>query len=84
MKRDELKKQPALKYMSRGIIESWETRPALNLSDEVRQSRLDMVKALHNAGARLMLGTDFPNPWVIPGFSLHEELSLMVEAGLSP
>jgi imidazolonepropionase-like amidohydrolase len=56
----------------------------MNLSDEMRQSRLGMVKALHDAGAKLILGTDFPNPWVIPGFSLHEELSLMVEAGLSP
>jgi imidazolonepropionase-like amidohydrolase/dienelactone hydrolase/Tol biopolymer transport system component len=84
MKRDELRKQPALKYVSRGIIESWGTRPAMNLSDEMRQNRLGMVTALHDAGAKLILGTDFPNPWVIPGFSLHEELSLMVKAGLSP
>ena len=79
-----MKKQPALKYMRKGLIESWETVPIMDLSDEKRQNRLDMAKALHDAEAKLILGTDFPNPWVIPGFSLHEELSLMVEAGLSP
>lgn len=29
-------------------------------------------------------GTDTPNPFVYPGFSLHDELALLVEAGLSP
>jgi len=43
-----------------------------------------MVKALHDAGARILLGTDTPNPCVVPGFSLHEELQNLVDAGLTP
>ena len=42
------------------------------------------VKQLHDLGALLIAGTDTANPYVIAGFSLHEELELMVEAGLTP
>jgi amidohydrolase family protein len=38
----------------------------------------------HHAGARLLVGSDAPNPFVVPGASLHRELELLVEAGLSP
>lgn len=34
--------------------------------------------------ATILAGTDTANPFVIPGFSLHDELELLVEAGLSP
>lgn len=44
-----------------------------------------MTKALHEAGVQLMAGTDFATvPYVAPGVSLHEELELLVEAGLTP
>ncbi len=43
-----------------------------------------ITRKLHEAGAGILLGTDTPNPYVIPGFSLHEELRLLVDAGLSP
>lgn len=36
------------------------------------------------AGVPVALGTDTNNPSVFPGYSAHEELALMVEAGLSP
>ncbi|MGH8211480.1 MAG: amidohydrolase family protein [Steroidobacteraceae bacterium] len=45
---------------------------------------LDLVQAMHRAGVPLLAGTDTPNPWVVPGFSLHEELALLVKAGLTP
>jgi imidazolonepropionase-like amidohydrolase len=47
-------------------------------------NRSRMVKLLHDAGARLLLGTDTGNPYLIPGISAHEELKLLVAAGLSP
>ncbi len=43
-----------------------------------------MTKSLHDAGARILLGSDTPNPYVVPGFSLHEELQNLVDAGLTP
>lgn len=43
-----------------------------------------MVQALHQAGAGILLGTDAAQAYHLPGFSAHEELSLLTEAGLSP
>lgn len=45
---------------------------------------LASVKAAHDAGVSLVLGTDTGNPFVFPGHSTHLELELMVEAGLTP
>jgi imidazolonepropionase-like amidohydrolase len=47
----------------------------------------NLIKALNDAGVKILLGTDgslgaaFP---VVPGFAVHEELRLLVEAGLTP
>jgi imidazolonepropionase-like amidohydrolase len=45
---------------------------------------LEMVEALHRAGVRLLAGTDTPNPYCFPGSGLHDELKLLVKAGLTP
>jgi hypothetical protein len=52
--------------------------------DKVLGTQLAMVHALAAAGAPLLAGTDTPNPYVVPGASLHQELALFVAAGLSP
>jgi imidazolonepropionase-like amidohydrolase len=49
-----------------------------------RAHRLMLVDALHKGGVPLLAGTDTPNPFVVPGVSLHDELALIVEAGLTP
>ena len=51
---------------------------------EGEKTRRRLVKALYDGGARLLIGTDTPNPFVIPGFSVQEELQIFVEAGLTP
>lgn len=43
-----------------------------------------MVREFHKAGVPMMTGTDATNPLVIEGFSLHDEMQLLVEADLSP
>jgi len=43
-----------------------------------------VVGAMFRAGVPLMAGTDAMNPYCFPGFSLHDELALMVESGLTP
>ncbi|HEX6313633.1 MAG TPA: amidohydrolase family protein [Gemmatimonadaceae bacterium] len=43
-----------------------------------------LAKMLHDAGVRVLPGSDFPNPVMMPGPSLHEELALLVRAGLTP
>jgi len=46
--------------------------------------RLTQVGAMHRAGVVLLAGTDAPLRNSPPGFGLHEELALLVRAGLSP
>jgi imidazolonepropionase-like amidohydrolase len=45
---------------------------------------LKLVGRMHRAGVGIIAGTDALNPYSFPGFSLHDELALLVEAGLSP
>lgn len=45
---------------------------------------LRLVGAMHRAGVKILAGTDTPNPYVFPGDSLHDELQLLVKAGLTP
>lgn len=46
--------------------------------------RRRLIKALHDAGAGLLLGSDAPQVWNVPGFSAHRELQALVAAGLTP
>ncbi|TDI62622.1 MAG: amidohydrolase [Alphaproteobacteria bacterium] len=54
------------------------------------QARLDVenreitLKALADAGATILLGSDAPQLYSVPGFSIHREMQAMAEAGLSP
>src|SRR5207244_5453779 len=50
----------------------------------VCQKSLEIVGAMRRAGVQIIAGTDTPNPFVFPGFSLHDELGLLVKAGLTP
>ena len=45
----------------------------------------ELIIALQRAGIPLLAGSDFAGiAYVYPGYGLHEELQLLVEAGLSP
>ena len=44
----------------------------------------ELTGKLYRAGVRLQVGTDSPEPNVTPGFSLHQELELLVASGLPP
>jgi len=46
--------------------------------------RRRVIKALQDAGAGLLLGSDAPQVWNVPGFSIHRELASYVAAGLTP
>ncbi|MEH0580792.1 amidohydrolase family protein [Streptomyces sp. B21-108] len=46
--------------------------------------RLRIVAELHEAGAPLAAGTDTGTGYLVPGFALHDELALLVRAGLTP
>ena len=80
-----------MEYMRADIKASWSQARFGNRTPiedrNVRQLfRMEqgVVGAMHRAGVKLLTGTDTPNPYVVPGFSLHEELVLLVEAGMTP
>ncbi len=90
----ELFERPDMKYVDPMTKASWDPSQdfrskdlTLNDFDLIKKGTTLMVKltgALHKAGAKLVLGTDTPNPFVIPGFSIQRELKNLVDAGLSP
>ena len=86
--------RPEMSYVSPLVVASWDPSQDFRSKDMTAADyallrrgdarRAQLVKQLHDAGARLLLGTDFPNPFVVPGFAIHEELSRLVAAGLTP
>jgi imidazolonepropionase-like amidohydrolase len=85
---------PRLRYMSAFVRGQWDPARdgrlagrsaegwagALETYEAVRGS----VRAMHAAGVRFLAGTDALNPYCFPGFSLHDELELLVGCGLLP
>ena len=45
---------------------------------------LQLTKTLYDNGVTILSGTDIPNFDLVPGASLHHELEILVEAGISP
>jgi hypothetical protein len=75
------------KYVPKIVQGSWVSRPhALKPTDSVAirsYFSFERTAELSKAGVRLLAGTDTPQPFVFPGFSLHEELELLTRSGLT-
>ena len=50
--------------------------------ETVRREKL-LVDRFQKAGVQILAGTDTSNPFVMPGFGLHDELAMLAESGLS-
>jgi len=85
---------PRLKYMPTQLRTQWDpstdfrfrerTAEDFDLSRLVYKKQIELVGMMHRAGVEFLAGTDVENPYCFPGFSLHDELELLVQAGLSP
>jgi len=87
---DKFKHEEWLKYVPQQLLLSWKgvckgMTPA-DWADAHRllPEELKFVGHMYRAGVGILAGTDAMNPYVLPGFSLHDELALLVEAGLPP
>lgn len=88
----EIHDHPDLASVPRPMREYWHTyRQQSALATETREVRRaefqkyqELTRLLHQAGVPLLVGTDTPEPFVPPGSSLHQELELLVAAGLPP
>jgi imidazolonepropionase-like amidohydrolase len=89
-----LQNQPGMIYVSPGtrmlspflylMASRSHTYPGADYPERITDLNRQMVRALHEAGAGILLGTDAAQAYHLPGFSVHEELAMLVEAGLSP
>ena len=69
---------------TRDIVKDMDTDP-LPVRKRFVQMELEMTLAMHRAGVPFMAGTDTAaGVHIFPGFSLHEELGIFVQAGLTP
>jgi imidazolonepropionase-like amidohydrolase len=79
-----------LRYVPADIAQAWlkPARGGEGVDGETRRTRfrklVETVGIMHRAGVPLLAGTDLGNPFIFPGFSLHDELELFVQAGLTP
>lgn len=91
----DMSRDPTLRHLSRNARKDWgiddgtiTDPPGLLerfLGPHVRWFQRYIVGELHRAGVILLLGTDtFGFPGVAPGISVHKELRLLEESGLSP
>jgi imidazolonepropionase-like amidohydrolase len=82
---------PEMQYVPRAQLTQWvENKKKLMAGatpgERARflEVRRRLIKALHAGGAGLLLGSDGPQVWNVPGFSVHRELQYLVKAGLTP
>ena len=85
---------PRLRFISPQLMAEWkatglrrmDTMSPVDVELARTMFRIEqrIVGQLHAAGVPILAGSDVHNPYVYPGFSLHDELALLVEAGLTP
>jgi len=86
---------PRLKYLSKEMRAQWDAGYYRKLPPEPRAAMAKLTKAqldesmrlvglMYREGVPILAGTDAMNPQCFPGFGIHDELALLVDAGLSP
>ncbi|WP_439662234.1 amidohydrolase family protein [Lentzea sp. HUAS TT2] len=88
---DRFANDPRMKYMPafyrdfwRDGLKNWApvTDQEIRQQAEFLRRRMAQVREMHDHGVEVLAGTDAGNPYTFPGFSVHDELELLVEAGL--
>jgi hypothetical protein len=88
------KGDPRSKYLPKSDVDYWKPRVGffsryrtpsyITAQTAYFNKEMKLVGEMHRAGVGILAGTDSTAAYVIPGFSLHDELSLYVRAGLTP
>jgi imidazolonepropionase-like amidohydrolase len=90
---DDMVDWPEMKYMPADTVERWR-RAKRDVLDDANYHpdtaaravalRQQLILELHRNGAGLLLGSDSPQIFNVPGFAIHHELEYLVDAGLTP
>ena len=84
---------PELKYAPPQQVNQWKTAHQTRLNQPnfdrkkaelIATNRMRILKSLHDGGVRILLGTDAPQQFSVPGFSIHREMAFMVKCGFTP
>ncbi len=84
---------PEMKYMPAATVERWRqykqdlwSEPQYDPETAARATRLrqQMILSMQRQRVGLLLGSDSPQIFNVPGFAIHRELELLVAAGLTP
>jgi imidazolonepropionase-like amidohydrolase len=86
---NELLARGELEYIAGSYVDDWlRLRDRADIPKDVaaiiQDNRMRLLTLLHQQGARLLLGTDSPQLFNVAGFSIHRELRMMADAGMSP
>ena len=91
--RSDLESYEEVKYMPATVRAGWQ-RQLDNLQDSNyytgetaqihQQNRQRLLSAMSNAGVEILMGTDAPQVYSVPGLGLKHELAMMEDAGMSP
>lgn len=89
---DSLTGLPELRYAPPEQVSQWTRAHEERLADpelaelgpRVIAARMEILEALHEGGVRILMGTDAPQQFSVPGFSLHREMARMTQAGMTP
>ncbi|HEV8177542.1 MAG TPA: amidohydrolase family protein [Gemmatimonadales bacterium] len=88
-----LGQRPEMRYVPPATLSEWAETKSSFLSEagaseesarRVMQVRRQLIKALQVSRTGLLLGSDAPQIYNVPGFSIHRELQSLVAAGLTP
>lgn len=78
-----IKAESLAKWKAGGRMVKWKGQEKYR-RDQLRPLWMSLTGALHRAGVPVLVGTDSSVEGIVPGFSEHRELQLLVEAGLTP
>lgn len=67
-----------------GFFSRYRTQEYIAAAKRYFQTEMNLVRDMQMERVGILTGTDAPNAYVIAGFSLHDELELLVTAGLTP
>ncbi len=78
---------PEAGYVGRGLSDWWRgAATRMGEFDDEKQAAAENQRAfarmLYEAGAPMLVGTDTPNPFVLPGFAIHDELEAFIAVGI--
>ena len=90
---DDMVRWPEMKYMPADTVARWHSAKRDVQTDANYDARTaaravalrqQLIRELHRSGAGLLLGSDSPQIFNVPGFAIHHELEYLVDAGLTP